>query len=585
MRLMAKLPDERPRSAEAVRAELDAIAEQIAQGELASTLPANELREPPTRESDLATQNSLGADVRRRFEEAPTVVPASTLPTVQSVATQRSPDTRRGTRWLWPSAGALGIVVAAFAARGLWPADATGASDVPSSAPATQNTIATSLPALPAPRWVRHVGEAGNDRAVAVAVRDGRTYLALELAGSDQQFDDIAPKARGERGAVVALDARGEELWTRKLAGDEDIDVLSVATGAQRVAVGGFFHRRMRTDDEQRASRTGKDALFVAALDRKSGKTERLTAFGEPDLELFLGKLALALDDTNATYVAGGYGGTLDLGCGKARAEGHLDAFVGVLAPDGACRFMHRFGDTGLQTFESIGVDQAGRITAAGEMQGAMKIGDAEHASESGIDVLVAHFDAEGRPLWSHRYGNRNGVQGSVRVAVHPLGDVVLAGWFEGALTVGKATLKSRGAGHDLFVIKLDASGEPYWSKAIHVDRPSCPKLSCMLDRIGLTIDEAGGAVLAFPFAGTLELDQTKLEARSTDLAVVRLNGAGAPTAVQRLGDAAAECRVPECVLAAAADKHALAIAGSFRGTLYGSKAREEDAFVLALPP
>ena len=535
-RLMAKSPADRPSTAEAVRDELDTID---ADGE--------------------------------PIDRAPRSMPASTLPTAQPL-TQRSPVRRAGK---WRLAIVAGVIVVALASVAwTWPRATS------------KHAESLTLPRIDgpelAPRWIAQL-DGEMERAVAVSVRDGEVWTALEVGG--RAPEGLEPG--GERGAVTAWSEAGAPLWTRRFDGAVDLDVLALAGGAERVAVGGFFHREMQSDDGQKITGAGKDGVFLAHLDRKSGRVERLSAFGESDLALFLGKLALTMDDAGALYLAGGYGGTLDLGCGKERANSHLDAYVAHLAPDGSCRWMHRFGDAGLQAFESVGVDQSGRVTVAGEMQGNVEIGATHHESRGGMDVLVAHFDASGRPKWSRSFGNRSGLQGSVRVAVHPLGHIVIAGWFEGSLSFGKGDLESRGKGHDLFVAKLDASGETFWSQAIHVTREPCPVMSCRLDRIGLAVDAEGGAVVALPFAADLEIGARRAKARgATDFAVVRFDAGGELVGMLQLGDAAAQCNIPDCVLSVAADKRAIAVAGSFSGSLDRKHtARGEDAFLLTLPP
>jgi hypothetical protein len=544
-RLMAKSPDGRPPSAAAVRAELLGIADGL----------------DADPDADLATPE--------RLHEVP--------------PTRRSPGD--GPSWatrsrLWPALvlalGALAFVLLRRSGEPL------------------RTVIEQPPPALAEPRWSHLIG-GDAARAVAVAVEQGAVYVALEANGPPRPpgeavaaVDGLSPG--GEDGEVAAFDARGQAAWKRRFHGFRDLDMLAIAASPERVVAGGFFHRRIESDDGRRAESRGEDGLFLAVVNRASGEVERLSGHGEADLALFLGKLALAADDGGAVVVAGGYGGSLDLGCGVERANGHLDAFIAKLDPDGSCRFMRRFGDDALQTFESVALDDAGHIIAAGEMSGTTEVGAERHESQGGIDVVVARFDPAGAPRWSRRFGNKGGLMGGVRVAAHPLGHILLAGWFEGALDFDGHLVTSDGPGHDLFVAKLDTAGAALWSRAVHVERAPCPVMSCRLDRIGLAADGEGGAVVVLPFAGGLALDDKRLTARATDVAVLRIDARGDIAQAAQLGDEGAQCQLPECVFAAAADRFTAALAGGFRGSLgsFGSAAitaEGEDAFVMALPP
>jgi hypothetical protein len=555
-RLLAKSPLDRPGSAAEVKEALDAMVDEAV---------------PSTLAGEAITPPSMGTPTRRSAPQLDEEIEE------EEQEEERPPIPRLGRRPLYLLTGAL-VVAGYFLLR-----DKLGGPERGTIEPFTTPSAAT--------RWTARAGEAGAERAVAVAVQGGAVYLALEESAAPRAPAELAAdlpglSPGGEDGVVMAFDAGGAPGWKRRFHGYRDVDMLSAATTAERVYAGGWFHRHIESDDGRRAESAGNDGLFLTTIDRASGRVERLGAYGEADLDLFLGKLALAGGEGGGLVVAGAYGGTLDLGCGKKQAEGPLDAFVASLAPDGACRFMLRFGDAGLQAFESVAVDQSQHITVAGELSGAAEIGASRHESRGGTDLLLARFAPDGALRWSRSIGNKSGLVGGVRVAAHPLGHILVAGWFEGELDFDGSAVAAEGTGHDLFVAKLDVAGVALWSRAIRVERPPCPVMACRLDRIGLAVDAEGGAVVALPFSGALELDATRLVARGTDVAVLRLDAHGEVKQAARYGDDAAQCEIPECVLSAAADRATVAIAGGFTGTLgHDLTASGEDAFVLALPP
>ena len=75
-------------------------------------------------------------------------------------------------------------------------------------------------------------------------------------------------------------------------------------------------------------------------------------------------------------------------------------------------------------------------------------------------------FGADGKSQWTRSYGDTSD-QTAASIAVDTAGDVIVAGSFDGTLTLG-ANVKSASAGaHDMFVAKLDPMGEGRWIRRL----------------------------------------------------------------------------------------------------------------------
>jgi hypothetical protein len=79
-------------------------------------------------------------------------------------------------------------------------------------------------------------------------------------------------------------------------------------------------------------------------------------------------------------------------------------------------------------------------------------------------DASLARLDADGRPTWSHRYGDQ-GNQVGLDVAVDPLGRVAVLAHDMGDIDFGGGPLASGEDAAALAVARLDASGEHLWSR------------------------------------------------------------------------------------------------------------------------
>ncbi len=135
------------------------------------------------------------------------------------------------------------------------------------------------------------------------------------------------------------------------------------------------------------------------------------------------------------------------------------------------------FGDEFTQEARSVAVDHAGNVIVTGWMHGTIDFGG-ESLTATGDDIFLAKFDTYGNHLWSHRFSPS--VMGITypSVAVDHFGNVVLAGWFFGAVDFGGGLLTAPGHHSDVFVAKFTPGGTAkpkYESRKWNVsEQPKC---------------------------------------------------------------------------------------------------------------
>lgn len=135
----------------------------------------------------------------------------------------------------------------------------------------------------------------------------------------------------------------------------------------------------------------------------------------------------------------------------------------GVSQPcKGSLLWAEGFGDAGAQHGTSIAVDGANNVLVAGYFDGTMVFGNDTLQAVVGPDIFIAKLDPSGKPLWAKSFGGA-GEQKATSVAVDSAGNVLVAGYFDGAVDFGNNPLSS--AAGSFFVAKLDPSGKHLWSK------------------------------------------------------------------------------------------------------------------------
>jgi len=164
----------------------------------------------------------------------------------------------------------------------------------------------------------------------------------------------------------------------------------------------------------------------------------------------------IAIDAEGNIVVAGYFDETLSFGEDTLVSAGSSDIFVAKLDPSGHALWSKRFGNAVDQEARAVAVDGDGNIFVVGTFNGTMSLGDEDLVSE-GIDVFVAKLDPSGDTLWSRRFGD-NALQFAKSVAVSAAGDVVAAGLFNGSIDFGDGPLTDSDPGYDLFLARLSGA-------------------------------------------------------------------------------------------------------------------------------
>ncbi|WP_437967404.1 hypothetical protein WMF04_48995 [Sorangium sp. So ce260] len=252
---------------------------------------------------------------------------------------------------------------------------------------------------------------------------------------------------------VSKFDASGNHLWSKGF-GTIDIDRgegLAV-DGAGNVVLAGFFlGAGPGTLDFGGGPlpSAGSSDIFVAKLD-PDGRHVWSRSYGDPDSQ---SAAAVAVDPWDNVLVTGGFAGDVDFGGGPRHGAGENDVFVLKLGPAGDHVWSRRFGGALRQDGTAIAADAAGNVAIGGFFRGRMRLACAPLESAGQEDVFLLKLDAAGHPLWSDRFGDAES-QTATDVAFDPSGDVLLTGYFDGALDLGGGPLVGQG-GRDAFLAKL----------------------------------------------------------------------------------------------------------------------------------
>jgi hypothetical protein len=191
---------------------------------------------------------------------------------------------------------------------------------------------------------------------------------------------------------------------------------------------------------------------------------------------------AIATDAAGNVYVAGRTQG-LD---GNPSA-GFYDAFLVKYDTSGARLWTRQFGSNGADQALGVATSTTGKVYVTGVTDGTFSGG----TNAGAYDMFVAQYDTDGNPGWAQQIGTISGDVGYA-IATDAGGNVFVGGETGGDLNGGVHAL-----GSDLFVIKLDASGNRLWSRQLGAVDPG----SAIQNATGRGVaTDAGGSVFVSGF-------------------------------------------------------------------------------------
>ena len=186
---------------------------------------------------------------------------------------------------------------------------------------------------------------------------------------------------------------------------------------------------------------------------------------------------SVAVDSTGNVHTTGYFFDTVDFdpGEGTANRTGGFrsNVFVSKLDAMGNFVWVKTFGGTGFDESHGIAVDTAGNVYTTGTFEGTVDFDPGEDSATltSGylFNSFVSKLDADGNFVWAKAIGEGGEARAS-RIALDSSRNVYTTGHFLGTADFdpgpGSVNLSSEGQS-DIFVSKLNSSGNFVWAKAI----------------------------------------------------------------------------------------------------------------------
>jgi hypothetical protein len=147
---------------------------------------------------------------------------------------------------------------------------------------------------------------------------------------------------------------------------------------------------------------------------------------------------------------------------------GDKDIYIIKKDPNGNALWAKRFGGTSEDVGIGITLDKTGNIIISGRFKQTMPMGTYNISSNGGFDVFIAKLDNNGNTLWAKSFGGPNSSEWETGndITTDTLNNIYVTGHFYSNTTLAPGiVIAANGAKPDMFVLKMDASGNYLWAK------------------------------------------------------------------------------------------------------------------------
>lgn len=297
--------------------------------------------------------------------------------------------------------------------------------------------------------------------------------------------------------------------WVSQIGGTGSELVKSITTDNEgNVYTTGSFQNTVDFDPGEGSlnfTAVGWSDIFIQKLDT-NGNLMWAKHYGAPGTNLGTGIITDALGNV---YATGQFENTVtfdpDNPTSTLTSFGMADIFLLKLDAAGNFLWVKQMSGTNYDANNAITLDPEGNIYTTGHFSGTA---DFDPSSEivnltaiRNNDVFVQKFDNNGNLLWVKQMGGR-GFEYGISIKTDASGNVYTAGYFQNTVDFdpgsGVVDLTSNGK-FDVFVQKLDPSGEFLWAKQVGGTGD---------DRVHqMTIDNNANIYLTGFFEGTVDFD------------------------------------------------------------------------------
>jgi hypothetical protein len=303
------------------------------------------------------------------------------------------------------------------------------------------------------------IGANGHATPTAIARRQSQASAVAGSFSGTIALDSSMLTASSEDGFVIGLDPTGKPQWGAQIKatapGTAHCNAVAYdALGALYVA--GSFSGTVDFGNSKPVAAAGDQDIFVMKLDAATGALIWERHFGDTAVDE---ATAIAFSSSGAAIITGRFSGKVSFDASSLdNKNGDADVFIAGLDPSGMALFARQIGGPGDQIGRALALDALQNIVVVGDFTGEMTgpgIGASLKTAGADRDAFILKFDSFAVVAsWALSFGDTKDQFGT-GVAIEPLGDVAMTGYFFGGMKIGAASLMAAGSGSSIYVARM----------------------------------------------------------------------------------------------------------------------------------
>lgn len=311
--------------------------------------------------------------------------------------------------------------------------------------------------------------------------------FSISVNAQDLQWAVAFSGSQNITGRAIAEDSQGNTYISGKFTGTVDFDPDSSVYNMTAIS--------------------GADNIFVCKLNSNGN------LIWAKQFSLNYGYLyQLAVDKYGSVLITGAFSDTCDFDPGTGVynliANGITDIYLVKLSSSGQLIWAHNYGGTSHDDSYGIHLDTLGNSYITGGR---------------GPNVYISKISPSGYLNWSKEMIITNGLALGFSICTDDSGNVYSVGNFRGTIDMdpdsGTYNLTDIGNDYDVYISKLDSSGNFIWAKQIIG--------SDMSEVASILVDHYGHLYLAGRFSGNLSLGTLSLSSSKYETFVAKMNVSG----------------------------------------------------------
>jgi hypothetical protein len=367
-------------------------------------------------------------------------------------------------------------------------------------------------------------GEAPEYASKILKVSGG--YLLAGSTNPSTSGNKSAPSKGGMDYWLVKIDDNGNKIWDKTFGGsatDFLTDIIELSDGNFVMAGGSYSGIG---GDKTEASRGGLD-YWLVKIDDNGNKIWDKTYGGSGDEGYFRSKISVK--ETNDGFVLGG-SSLSGIGGDKTTptiVNGSSHIWLLKLNHQGTKIWEKTFGGSISESFVSISILENNEYLLLGNSLSPSNanIGNKTSVNNGGDDYWLVKVNANGDKVWDRSYGG-NGYDRPSSMVYTNDGKVVIIGSSDSNIS-GDKSRNSISSSTDLWVIKVDTSGNKYWDKTYGGSSSDFGQSIIKTPNGGYIVSSTSDSYKSFDRSETVLKVPTPLVQSTDDYWILELNESG----------------------------------------------------------